>query len=259
MTKPFSIVASVCLIVLTGAICVGGYGLYPHVTGALDAWAKAGSQATTTLQQGGQSVNSATDALAKTTAKLNTTLDAINAPCVGFHGSTTCGPLAQLSQTEKNVGILAAQSALQVKQSSALVDAASDAVSTMATAGGKTLDAATDLAKEATTTLKTVNDPKTGIQPILSQSSAAVGHFDALIQSGDVTDTLHNANIITAAWAGTSQDFHVWSHKLWNPDPCRTAACKWGRGFKVAGGYLGLAAQAGEASTFWRPIPVKVK
>lgn len=248
MSRGLELTIGICASVFTGALVFVCFA----AMNTLDSLTTAGNQATITIQQMGQSVNGATDALAATTGKLNATLDALNAPCVGFHGSVTCGPLAQLSQTEKNVGILAAKSAQQVQQSATLVNETAEAIKgaaadvhTMAQAGTGTLNAATG----------TID----AFQPVIGQTSAAVAHFDALIQSPDVTDTLHNANLITASWAGTSEDFHVWSHKLWNPSPCTTNKCRWARGFKVAGGYLGLAAQAGEASTFWRAIPVKVK
>lgn len=248
MTRPFSIIASVCLIVLTGAVLF----VASAAVDALNAFTTAGNQATITIQQMGQSVNEATDALAKTTGKLNATLDAINAPCKGFHGSVTCGPLAQLSQTEKNVGILAAQSALQVRQTAGLVTDTAEAIKgaaadvhTMAVAGTGTLNAATG----------TIN----AFQPVAGHVDDAVGHFDDLLTSPDTLGMLHNGNEITKVWAGTSDDFHVWSHDLWNPDPCTNAKCRWGRGFKTAGAYLGLGAQAEQFSNFWRAIPVTLK
>ena len=45
----------------------------------------------------------------------------LNAPCTDFHGDYECGPIKQASQTEKNIGILAAQGALQTKQSGQLI------------------------------------------------------------------------------------------------------------------------------------------
>ena len=52
------------------------------------------------------------------------TLNALNAPCKDFQGDYICGPIQQLAQTEKNIGILAARSAQQVQQTATLVNAA---------------------------------------------------------------------------------------------------------------------------------------
>src|SRR6202021_846040 len=56
-----------------------------------------------------------------TVALVNKTITTVNSPCTSFHGRVSCGVLSQMSQTEKNVGILAAQGAEQVKQNGQLV------------------------------------------------------------------------------------------------------------------------------------------
>ena len=131
--------------------------------------------------------------------KLNATLDAINAPCVGFHGSVTCGPLAQLSQTEKNVGILAGQAALQVRQSATLVNAASEAV-TSATADVHTMAVAgTETLGEGKRTLASFQPLAASLTRTADASTLTVQHFDALVQSPDLAAAIQHANGMTAS------------------------------------------------------------
>ena len=113
MSKLRQAVQALVAIVAAGAFAFGVWGvagLNHHLIVALDKWGDGGI---------------ATQAAAK---ELSATLQVVNAPCVGLHGSVSCGPLAQMSQTEKNIGIVAAQSALQVKQTGALVAAAAASV-----------------------------------------------------------------------------------------------------------------------------------
>ena len=144
MSKWLQSVLALCAIAVTAAIC-------------LLCWQTAtqeqaiGDAATALTRQ----LNAMPD-LAPTVQKLNQTVDAINAPCVGFHGSTTCGPIAQLSQTAKNVGIVAGLSAQQVKQSGVLIDSAAQAVQKVSTDLSGTAQAATGTLNAATGTLTTI-------------------------------------------------------------------------------------------------------
>jgi hypothetical protein len=120
-------------------------------------------------------------------ATLNGTLAALNAPCTGFHGSVTCGPIAQLSQTEKNVGIMAGQGALQIKQSAVLVQSAARAVqsasadihsTSLALTG--TANAATGMLQQGQTDLSTMNDSIAATKPLIEASTATVRDYGAL-------------------------------------------------------------------------------
>ena len=185
MTNLQAWIRTACLVALTAGCFWGGMGLSRIGYTALENWSKAAPNIQPTLDAA------------------NSTLAVINAPCTGFHGSVTCGPLAQLSQAEKNVGILAGQSALQVRQTGTLVTAVAQNLDTVGesvkeTAGhlDKTLDAGTDLTVQATATLKTVND-KAG--PLLAAYTQSGVDLDALLKSHALTDTLDNA-------AGTSRN-----------------------------------------------------
>jgi hypothetical protein len=138
----------------------------------------------------GSTIDAANGAIVQvdgTVATLNGTLAALNAPCTGFHGSVTCGPIAQLSQTEKNVGIMAGQGALQIKQSAVLVQSAARAVqsasadihnTSLALAG--TANAATGALKQGQTDLSTMNDSLAATKPLIEASTLTVQHYDAL-------------------------------------------------------------------------------
>lgn len=191
MTKALQITLCLCALALTGALLLVSW----HAVGMLDA-----------LHLAAWNVSVATYEAKPTVQKANATLDAINAPCVGFHGSVTCGPIAQLSQTEKNVGILAGQGAEQIKQSAKLVDAASEAVTgaaadvhTLAVAGTGTLD-------ESKRTIAAAQPLLASLTRTSDASTLAVQHFDALIQSRDIAETLHHASEVTISADEIAQD-----------------------------------------------------
>ena len=169
------------------------------------------------VEQASSKASSKIPDLQKTVDKANSTLDAINAPCTGFHGSVTCGPLAQLSQTEKNVGILAGQSALQVRQTGALVtavaqnlDTVGDSVKQTAAHLNKTADAATELtqglADRVPATLDTANS-------LLRHSDAAMGDLDALLKDHAIHETLDNLQVTTQNIGGITADLRQVSDK----------------------------------------------
>jgi hypothetical protein len=146
-------------------------------------------------------------ASAQVIQKLDGTLDKINAPCTGFHGVATCGTLAQIDQSVKNIGAMAAQSQQQVRQSAAVIVAIqaslvgiSQDVHTEIAALTKTTDAATSLLKEGTKAVGVLNDPDTGFKPLLVRSTALVAHTDDA-----VTLTTPQINRAVKAMADTGE------------------------------------------------------
>ena len=184
MSKWLQSVLALCTIAVTAAIC-------------LLCWQTAtqeqaiGDAATALTRQ----LNAMPD-LASTVQKLNQTVDAINAPCVGFHGSTTCGPIAQLSQTAKNVGIVAGLSAQQVKQSGVLIDSAAQAVQKVSTDLSGTAQAATGTLNAATGTLTTI---QTQAGPLMAVYTKDGQDLDALLKSHALNQSLDNVQAITAS------------------------------------------------------------
>ena len=182
MSKWLQSVLALCAIAVTAAIC-------------LLCWQTAtqeqaiGDAATALTRQ----LNAMPD-LAPTVQKLNQTVDAINAPCVGFHGSTTCGPIAQLSQTAKNVGIVAGLSAQQVKQSGVLIDSAAQAVQKVSTDLSGTAQAATGTLNAATGTLTTI---QTQAGPLMAVYTQDGQDLDALLKSHALNQSLDNVQAIT--------------------------------------------------------------
>ena len=182
MSKWLQSVVALCAIAVTAAIC-------------LLCWQTAtqeqaiGDAATALTRQ----LNAMPD-LASTVQKLNQTVDAINAPCVGFHGSTTCGPIAQLSQTAKNVGIVAGLSAQQVKQSGVLIDSAAQAVQKVSTDLSGTVQAATGTLNAATGTLTTI---QTQAGPLMAVYTQDGKDLDALLKSHALNQSLDNVQAIT--------------------------------------------------------------
>jgi hypothetical protein len=120
---------------------------------------------------------------------VNKTLAEINAPCSSFHGSASCGTIAQISQTAKNIGILAGQGALQVKQSGDLIQATTRnldqtgaAVRGLVQHASIAVDSVSGTAQAASGALTTASQ---GVQrvaeaaiPLESNTAALVGHLD---------------------------------------------------------------------------------
>ena len=172
--RPYLITTGIVILALLGLTVWGCFGLTHAAIVALDKW---GDSAPT-----------------ETLAKVDATLDAINAPCKDFQGNYTCGPIVQLSQTEKNVGILAARSAQQVQQTGVLVTAVANNLNTVgesvkdtashlnktADAATGTLDAATGTLGEGQRTLATFN-AKAG--PLLDAYTASGYDLDAILKA----------------------------------------------------------------------------
>ena len=125
--------------------------------------------------------------------KAGATFDKINAPCTGFHGSVTCGTLAQVDQTAKNFGIVAGQTTEQVKQSGLLIEAATQNMNTVgyhvsdvADSLKGTAQATTAAVHQATMDLATANSVIASSQPLIAHlndvatsANTAVLDFDA--------------------------------------------------------------------------------
>ena len=165
-----------CACAITAALC---WCVIFRLAPALDAWGK-----------------SAPPDLQPTLTRLNATLDAVNAPCTGFHGSVTCGPLAQLSQTEKNVGIVAGQSALQVKQSGVLIDAAAKSITQVSEHVNLAADSATSALATVSVDLTMLQPTIKATTPLLLNAGDAVQDIDTFIkQNSPIVHTfLTNAN-----------------------------------------------------------------
>jgi hypothetical protein len=178
----------------------------------------------------------------KTLDGVNETLAEINAPCTSFHGSVSCGPIAQLSQTEKDVGILAAQGALQVKQTHDLIlattrnlDEVGASVKKVSGHLSQTADALSETAQQASTSVQGV---ETHLTPVLDSTAGAldaatgrinaladtqtalnrsIDHADALITNPTIPETLANVQNITAQTAIITTDAKVYEERFVYP------------------------------------------
>lgn len=251
MIKATSVALFILLITLTGAIALGVWGFFGLAKHAIIA----------------------EDSLADAAAKLNKTIDAVNAPCAGFHGSVSCGPIAQLSQTEKNIGILAGQATEQVKQSAQLVTTsakavqkASEDISGVAQHAQGTADAATGLLASAKSTTDTfpplVGDIRAavqGIPPIEAKASDALASFNALLNKKSLNDAIDGIGTTSQNVGKLSGDLYVYAHPFLNPDPCKTKKCTAGRVFGRVEALTGFGANLYQVSDFFRPLSVKVQ
>lgn len=126
-------------------------------------------------------------------ARGSATLDAVNAPCGSFHGSATCGPLAQLSQTEKNFGIVAGQTALEVRQSGLIVTTAADNMNQIGVRVGAAVDQIGGTAKSATATIDAGRDYFVKKQP---DFDLLLSHVDDITVSGNKSLQSFNAMLV---------------------------------------------------------------
>jgi hypothetical protein len=132
-------------------------------------------------------INSTLDSLVGVGPKAMATLDTINAPCTDFHGDYSCGALAQLSQTEKNFGIVAALSAEQVKQSGQLI---TGAVSNMNEVGSHVSEVADVLKGTATAATGTIDQAHTDLATLdtsLAEVPPLVTHLDTMATTGNTS------------------------------------------------------------------------
>ena len=169
MSKWLQFVLAGCAIAITGAVCA--------LCWQTARQEQAIGDAATALRQSMPDLRG----VEKTVEKASSTLDAINAPCVGFHGSVTCGPIAQLSQTAKNVGIVAGLSAQQVKQSGVLIDSAAKSVTEVSAHVNRTADALTQTAQGATDTLAEGKRTIAAAQPVLGAFKQDADDINALL------------------------------------------------------------------------------
>jgi hypothetical protein len=190
MIKPLQYTIALCVVALTAGAIYGGMGLTRIIYTAFEEWGNA--------------------APGPALAKLSATLDQINAPCVGFHGSVTCGVLAQAAQTEKNIGIVAGQSALQVKQSGVLVQAAAASVQsaaldvhTVATSLAGTATAATGTLAAITGDVQALKPSLDAMPRLLAAYTRTGDDLDGVIRdnSASLHLTLENVQEMTSSSA----------------------------------------------------------
>ena len=151
--------------------------------------------------------------LAPTVTAANKMLADLSAPCKDFQGDWVCGPIPQLAQTEKNIGILAARSAQQVQQTGTLVtavahnlDTVGDSVKTVAGRLSVTADAATGTLNAATGTLDTVNGRAGPLMDAYTQSGV---DLDKLLKNKAITQTFTNTAAITGNVAGITHSLDL--------------------------------------------------
>ena len=207
MTRWLQIVLASCAVAVTGCAIWGGCGLNRHLIMALDAWGNTGIV-------GANAISQQNEQLKQSAAAINSPLGAINAPCVGFHGSVTCGPIAQLSQTAKNVGIVAGQSALQVKQSGVLIDAAAKSVTEVSAHVNRTADALTQTAQGATDTLAEGRRTIAAAQPVLAAFTRDGDDLHELLKSHAIDQTLTSVASMTESGAGILANGKTVSDKI---------------------------------------------
>lgn len=206
---------------------------------------------------------------------VNVALATVNAPCVDNGHQVVCGTLAGTAQTEKNIGILAAQGAEQVKQSGALIQATTrnlDAVGAAVTGTmgrlNTTVDEIAGVARTANGSLATLS---THTQTAIDTANSALGTLDTAIATQNAALSKSQADFqavldpipaieddvkISAYELGqTTTDFQTRFHLLLFPPPCKTFGCKLARAYP----YIKDAAALGESAYWTRALFENVK
>lgn len=155
----------------------------------------------------------------------------IDAPCTGYHGSVSCGVLAQAAQTEKNIGIVAGQTALQVKQSGELVAAATQSLQETSAAARVDLDTLNAQETRVGPLLDSLRVSSDSIPPAMTslavteqQATADLKSMDALLTDKSITETAANVQHMTAtadavetkATKGYLHPSHNPFRRIWN-------------------------------------------
>ena len=190
MTRWLQIVLASCAVAVTLAIC-------------FLVWR------TTVNEQAIGDAATALKAQIQAVPNLQPTLDAISGPR---------GTLHEVNKAVVKIGDMAVTSQRQVAQSSKLVDAAAQSITsatsdvhTLATEGTRTLAAATDLTQALAVSLPaTVNTANS----LLSHSDATVTDFDALLKSHAIDQTLTSVASMTESGAGILANGKTVSDKI---------------------------------------------
>lgn len=129
----------------------------------------------------------------------------ILAPCSGKDGKSHCGTLAQVDQTVKNLGAMAAQSQQQVRQTADVIKALQASLVAIQTdvhteigSLTKATDATTALLKAGTGILGILNDPKTGLKPILAATQSTVADTDTAVKGVDTAVKTVSPQVVRA-------------------------------------------------------------
>jgi hypothetical protein len=208
-------------------------------------------------------------------AKAGTALDTINAPPHDDGHQIVYGTLSGIDQTTKNVGILAALVAEQVKQSGVLIKATTRNLDAMGTAVTGTMGhlntASDDIAGVARTANGSIATLSTHTQTAIDTANSTMGTLDTSIATQNAALSKSQADFqavldgalpiearatsIAGHWDGISGDFQTRFHLVLFPPPCKTFGCKLARAYP----YIKDAAALGESAYWTRALFENIK
>lgn len=161
------------------------------------------------------------------------TLGNINRPC----GKQPCGTLATLNKTVVKIGDAVVTTQLQERQIGQHTSKDMDTVTADIQASLKPLPAAIQSFSEAATALTGTAHSASGVlqtaqttiqsfQPVAADADATVRHFDDLIQSPAITQTLQNVSATTAHINAIAADSYTVEHRYFFRPACKTLGCR---------------------------------
>lgn len=160
--------------------------------------------------------------LAPTVKRTNATLDILNAPCKG--DSDSCGTVASVGKLVKKIGDIAVTTQLQVKQSSTIINAASQSLASTSGHLNAAIDTLKDQLKHVGPLLDSAKTATDSISPavqhftvsadeILANSNGAVTDFRGFLTNPHLTHTFENVDDMTGSGAGVMWDARALSDK----------------------------------------------
>ena len=165
-----------CIIAALGFASWGGFAVYPHVTGMLDAWRDAAD-------------------VKASVQLINATLEFISRPCASVDAKGHLmqdGPICELNTLIHDVRKITTASGKQVQQTGKLIDATTQ---TMGEAGAavkdtaghfnKTADAATRFIDTLTIDGQTANRLLEELRPLIASYTATGNDLDATIKTAN--------------------------------------------------------------------------
>jgi len=118
----------------------------------------------------------------------------------------TCGLIPSVRSVAVSAGGAVDAMKTQVNQTQPLIEGAARAISDTSTHANTAIDAATDATRQARTDLETLNGTIAASRPLVEASTLAVQHFDALVQSPDLSAALGHVQGVTASADGIMID-----------------------------------------------------
>lgn len=198
---------SIALLALAVFLCFGSYLVWT-ATKAVESLSQQGSSLITHVD------NSVT--------QVNTTLEAVNRPC---GSDKPCGTLADLNKTLASVRLASGQVTALSQFERPQLEAINSQELQLFSDTHKVLNGLSDTTNSVNTAVVNLVPLENELDTEAQALQKSTRDFDALIQSPDVSETIHNFNVTSLEFSKTSTDFQTKFHAVLFPPPCKGKFC----------------------------------